>query len=158
VTRVNCIISLYAEDGENPRGKVILQADAGGSPEGPSHLTLGAPCAINRAPCVTEDTDCDHTRNHPVCTCRKGYRFAPEVRFSRVCSDGYYIGAGGCVPSRRSMWISGSVASVAKIVLSTCYSVALFLLGVWLYKHSHSPSLVYERSVTTWEFLPKMDQ
>ncbi|KAG0424846.1 hypothetical protein HPB47_027947 [Ixodes persulcatus] len=225
VTRINCVIRLYTEGDEKPSGGVTLQADAGRSTDGPLHLTLGAPCAMNRwARCVTEDSDCDRTRNPAVCTCREGYRFISETgmclelqkhmgrcvlkqrcaqssevcrngrcrcrpRFVKVdgackanvslgnvcdehrlcpegsacrssacvCRDGYYIVNGHCVPGQTSKWPSVRASSMAKLVLSLCYSIAVIALGVWLYHHSHSPSLVYERSVTTWEFLPKME-
>ncbi|CAN7979672.1 unnamed protein product, partial [Ixodes pacificus] len=169
VTRVNCVIRLYTEGDEKPSGGVTLQADVGRPTQGPLHLTLGALCAIHRwARCVTEDSHCDRTRNPAVCTCREGYRFIPEVLppentvilFVRDCSyrtDGYYIVNGHCVPGQTSKWPSVRASSMAKLVLSLCYSIAVIALGVWLYHHSYSPSLVYERSVTTWEFLPKME-
>ncbi|EEC19932.1 hypothetical protein IscW_ISCW014968 [Ixodes scapularis] len=160
VTRVNCVIRLYTNGDEKPSGGVTLQADAGRTTQGPLHLTLGAPCAFNRqARCVTEDSDCDRTRNPAVCACREGFRFIPEVLilFVRDCSDGYYIVDGHCVPGQTSKWPSVRASSMAKLVLSLWYSIAVIALGIWLYHHSHSPSLVYERSVTTWEFLPKME-
>lgn len=103
-------------------------------------------CLVN----VTLNSGCDDHRLCPegahclnnICTCRPGYvpwgygclrKFLPEEGMRRV-------------------------HSVIRFFLTAVFTVAMVVLGVWLYHHSHSPSLMRERSVANWEYMPKMDQ
>ncbi|XP_077484694.1 uncharacterized protein LOC144094646 [Amblyomma americanum] len=99
---------------------------------------------------VTLNSGCDEHRLCPegahcvnnICTCRPGY-----VPWGYGCLRKFLSGDG----MRR-------VHSVIRFLLTAVFTVAMVVLGVWLYHHSHSPSLMRERSVANWEYMPKMDQ
>lgn len=79
---------------------------------------------------------------HNVCTCMPGYE-----PWGSGCYRRYLSGDG-----------MRSLQAAIRITLNVAFTIAMLVLAVWLYHHSHSPSLMRERSVATWEYMPKMDQ
>ncbi|XP_065302798.1 uncharacterized protein [Dermacentor albipictus] len=106
----------------------------------------GAGCRVN----VTLNSGCDEYRLCPdgahcvnnVCACRPGY-----VPWGYGCLRRFLSGDG-----------MRKVHSVIRFTLTVVFTIAMLFLGVWLYHHAHSPSLMRERSVANWEYMPKMDQ
>ncbi|KAL3243100.1 hypothetical protein MRX96_047625 [Rhipicephalus microplus] len=135
-----------------------------------SPCILGYPCALPvdkcdgrcrcRRPFLQDASGCRmNTTLNSGCD---QYRLCPEgahcVNNVCACRPGYVPWGFGCL--RRFLSGDGmhKVHAVIRFTLTAVFTVAMVLLGVWLYHHSHSPSLMRERSVANWEYMPKMDQ
>ncbi|KAH9368222.1 hypothetical protein HPB48_011542 [Haemaphysalis longicornis] len=90
------------------------------------------------------------------------HRFCPDgahcVHNVCICLPGFEPWGNGCY--RRFLSGEGmrKLQATIRIALNVSFTIAMLVLAVWLYHHSHSPSLMRERSVATWEYMPKMDQ
>ncbi|XP_075749449.1 uncharacterized protein LOC119171432 isoform X3 [Rhipicephalus microplus] len=135
-----------------------------------SPCILGYPCALPVDKCDGR-CRCRRPFQQDASGCRMNttlnsgcdqYRLCPEgahcVNNVCACRPGYVPWGFGCL--RRFLSGDGmhKVHAVIRFTLTAVFTVAMVFLGVWLYHHSHSPSLMRERSVANWEYMPKMDQ
>lgn len=131
---------------DHPCALVVDKCDGGRCHCRESFQQDGGSCRVN----VSLNSGCDEYRLCPdgahcvnnICACRPGY-----VPWGFGCLRKFLSGDG-----------MRKVHSVIRFTLTAVFTVAMLALGVWLYHHSHSPSLMRERSVANWEYMPKMDQ